>query len=401
MSTQTPIMKKAQKRKANGKGTRSGIEGVRFASLENDFWPADKITNTENDLLQLPFSLDEIKQALFDSEPHGAPGPDGFSFSFYQCFWELVKDDLRTLCQQFYQNSLILDLLNKSIICLIPKDKDATHISKYRPISLVNCSFKLISKILTNRLTHIMNRIIDDSQSAFLPNRYILNNVVLGQEIIHYSQQFKQQGAITNCYYADDTILFLEAKHEIVEAAWWAMLAFEAASGIKINLDKIEMKLSCRDWLFLVDKIAKRLSNWKDIDKIRCRFLWQGSDKQTKKYALIKWPIVCLDKEYGGLGILDLEYMNMALLVKWWWKFKDPTFTNVINTQGSCIHFRQTLTGVDKSEWAQILHMISTISFTHSQDRISWRWDTTGRFTVKSLYRFLTFWGIGIELPMI
>lgn len=174
-----------------------GTAEYKYASLGDNFWDdVDSITEEENTLLTLPFTLEEIKTTLFDCAPHGAPGPDGIPFSFYQKFWDLVEDDLFLLCKQFYQNSLQLAKINKSIICLIPKERDASLISKYRPISLVNCSFKLISKILTHRLTTIMSRIIDDSQSAFLPNRYILDNVVLGHELIDYSQHHKQQGVV-------------------------------------------------------------------------------------------------------------------------------------------------------------------------------------------------------------
>lgn len=76
------------------------------------------------------------------------------------------------------------------------KRKRVVNIKKIRPISLVNCSFKLLSKILTNRLETIMARLIDDSQSAFLKNRYILDNIVLSQEIIHFYQISKQQGVV-------------------------------------------------------------------------------------------------------------------------------------------------------------------------------------------------------------
>lgn len=67
---------------------------------------------------------------------------------------------------------------------------------KFRPIILVNCIFKLFSKILTHRIERVMARIINESQTAFLPNRYILDNVLLSQKIIHFSKQNKQQGVI-------------------------------------------------------------------------------------------------------------------------------------------------------------------------------------------------------------
>lgn len=61
------------------------------------------------------------------------------------------------------------------------------------------------------------------------------------------------------------------------------------------------------------------------IDKLRKRFLWSGGSTIRKKYHLVEWKNVCLSKEQGGLGVLDLKNMNLALLAKWWFRFKDPT----------------------------------------------------------------------------
>lgn len=72
-----------------------GTPGIKYASLDPQFWDEqDKLTPHETTQLEIPFTLDEIHQALFACEPTGAPGPDGFSFKFYQHFWDLVKDDL-------------------------------------------------------------------------------------------------------------------------------------------------------------------------------------------------------------------------------------------------------------------------------------------------------------------
>lgn len=129
-----------------------GTSGIKYASLDSTFWGmTDQITSLENHFLESPFTYEEIKTALFDCEPNGAPGPDGIPFKFYQTFWDTVKQDLFQLCASFYHHNLNLDKLNKSVICLIPKESNAATINKYRPISLVNCIFKLLSKILTHR----------------------------------------------------------------------------------------------------------------------------------------------------------------------------------------------------------------------------------------------------------
>lgn len=210
------------------------------------------------------------------------------------------------------------------------------------------------------------------------------------------------QRGVTNCHYADDTIFFLTAIEENVESTWWAMMAFEALSGIKMNYDKTIMypinisnnshlnqlfrcpwgnfpfsylglplspkKLTLVNWQFLVDKVEYRLPSWKchllsmggkltlvnsvlssillytlsvykisvtiinRIDKVRRQFLWQCSNRAKRKYILIKWSVACLAKQLGGMGILNLRDMNVSLLLKWWWKLKNPSYSSTWKT---------------------------------------------------------------------
>ena len=69
-----------------------GFEEMLGVRLDDSFWEdKDKVTSSENEMLEAPFSESEIKEAVFDSYADGAPGPDGFSFLFYQHFWDLIK----------------------------------------------------------------------------------------------------------------------------------------------------------------------------------------------------------------------------------------------------------------------------------------------------------------------
>lgn len=94
---------------------------------------------------------------------------------------ETKKEDSSNRILRSLSNKLDIWLYVPSIIYLIPKEPNASTMNKFRPINLVNCSFKLISKIITHILGLIMNIIIDDNQAVFLPNRYILYNVVISQ----------------------------------------------------------------------------------------------------------------------------------------------------------------------------------------------------------------------------
>jgi Reverse transcriptase (RNA-dependent DNA polymerase) len=111
-----------------------------------------------------------------------------FSFLFYQHVWTVIKGDLILVLIHFYNHSLRIAKLNHAMLCLISKEHNAFVVQKFRPISLVDCSYKIILKSLTNRLAQFMHHIVDPSQSAFIQGRYILDNVLVANEIIYFCQ---------------------------------------------------------------------------------------------------------------------------------------------------------------------------------------------------------------------
>ena len=79
----------------------------------------------------------------------------------------------------------IIALLNHTCIILIPKIEKPKKVTEYRPISLCNVIYRLIAKAITNRLKQILPKIISPVQSAFVPNRLITNNIIIGYECLH------------------------------------------------------------------------------------------------------------------------------------------------------------------------------------------------------------------------
>jgi hypothetical protein len=128
-----------------------------------------QVSALENELLTTDFTEDEVRTAIFQMEHNKAPGPDGFPSEFYQVFWNLIKDDLMALFIDFHHGSLLLNSLNFGTIILLPKNKEAKMIQQYRPICLLNVSFKIFTKVATNRLSTIAQKIIRPTQTAFLP----------------------------------------------------------------------------------------------------------------------------------------------------------------------------------------------------------------------------------------
>ena len=136
--------------------------------------------------LETFFTIEEIKTTLFNCNASKAPGPGGLSFAFYQACWDFVKSDLYKLFACFYFHDLDISKLNLAYVCLIPKKEITPSISNYKPISLINCSFKLITKLLADRLAKVMDFLIDDTQTTFIKGRNIMDNVVVATEVLHH-----------------------------------------------------------------------------------------------------------------------------------------------------------------------------------------------------------------------
>ena len=135
--------------------------------------------------LSCEFTTDEIKAALFQMGPIKAPGPDGINALFYQKFWHIVGDTVVFAALDFLNSGQMLLALNHTHIVLIPKVKNPVKMSDFRPISLCNVMYKIIAKVLANRLKHILPHIIAPTQSAFVPRRLITDNVLVAYEALH------------------------------------------------------------------------------------------------------------------------------------------------------------------------------------------------------------------------
>ena len=164
--------------------------------MENQNDDIPQVTEDENNLLIAPFTEKEIKEAVFQMEHNKSPGSDGFPAEFYQVFQEIIKADLISLFMEFHEERLPIYSLNFGVITLLPKIKEATKIQQYRPICLLNVSFKIFTKVATNRLMGVANKVVQPSQIAFMPGRNIMEGVVILHETIHELHTKKLNGVV-------------------------------------------------------------------------------------------------------------------------------------------------------------------------------------------------------------
>lgn len=113
-----------------------------------------------------------------------APGPDGFTVEFYKAAWPVIGSDLTVAVQSFFLYGFLPKGINATILSLAPKQANAQQMKDFRPIACCNLLYKVISKIIANRLKTILPAAIEQNQCAFIKDRLLLENVLLATELV-------------------------------------------------------------------------------------------------------------------------------------------------------------------------------------------------------------------------
>jgi ribonuclease HI/exonuclease III len=154
------------------------------------------ITEEDNIMLNRPITDKEIKKAVFRMHPDKAPGPDGFTVRFLTQCWDIIQKELCKMVRKSQDCNKLGGSTNSSFLALIPKEKGAKSFNRFRPISLCNTGYKIITKIIANRLKKILPKLIPENQGGFVHGRQILDNIILVQEAIHTSSKKSEKGMV-------------------------------------------------------------------------------------------------------------------------------------------------------------------------------------------------------------
>jgi len=158
-----------------------------------------KLSYVEDGNLTKPFSRAEVKQAVWECDSFKSLGPDGVSFGFIKEFWDILQEDFFSrFMVEFHRKGKLTKGLNSTFIVLIPKVNSPQRLNDFRPISLVGCLYKVLAKVLANRLRLVVGSVVSESHLAFVKGKQILDEILIANEAIDEARRMHKELLLFN-----------------------------------------------------------------------------------------------------------------------------------------------------------------------------------------------------------
>ncbi|CAK8543759.1 unnamed protein product [Lathyrus sativus] len=138
----------------------------------------------QREYLTIPISENDITKALKGIGDLKAPGLGGYGAKIFKASWSIIKADVIATVKEYFETGKLYKAFNVTVVSLIPKDHDACEIKDYRPIAVYTIFYKIISKILTDRLGTVIPSVVNHNQAAFIPGQNIHNHIMLATELL-------------------------------------------------------------------------------------------------------------------------------------------------------------------------------------------------------------------------
>ncbi|XP_023758688.2 uncharacterized protein LOC111907126 [Lactuca sativa] len=228
-------------------------EDTDLSGLNDDVFPKKLDSRVAVNMIRV-VTDEEIKAAMFDIDDNRAPGPDGYSSKNFKSTWCIVGPEVCKAVREFFWTGKLLKGINATRLVLVPKVEVPRKVSDFRPIASCNTFYKCISKIIVNRIRNCLGDIVSNNQSAFIPGRSILDNILLAQELM---VGYKKRGELLNGFgFHSVMVKWIMA---CVSSSWFmlnfngedhgiirdALDEFKKVSGLKVSTEKSQIYFSC------------------------------------------------------------------------------------------------------------------------------------------------------------
>ncbi|GJY32108.1 RNA-directed DNA polymerase, eukaryota [Tanacetum coccineum] len=304
----------------------------RFSSLANSRiiinsqFPT-RLSLDQIDDLEMVVSYDEIKRAVWDCGANKSPGLDGFTFEFFRRYWSLIDHDVVAVVSEFFSSGKFPSGCNASFITLILETQDAKLVKDFRHTSLIGSIYKIITKIMSNRITLVIYDLVNDVQSAFVAGRQILDGPFILNELILWCKHHKTK-----------TIIFKVDFEKAFDSVRWDYL--------DDILDKFGFGLKWRSWIQGCLNSAKGSILVNGCSTSESKFhkgLKQGDPLSPFLFILVMESLHIYFKKNldvglfkgiqidGSMSLSHLFYADDVVFIGKWEKSNISTLVNVLN----------------------------------------------------------------------
>ena len=160
------------------------------------FQNIDQLFNENKEMCEGLLTEEECIHAVFAMQKNKAPASDGISIEFYQVFWSQIKTFLVDALNESYVTGLMSNTQQKGLITLLFKKGDSHDFKNWRPITLLNCDYKIMAAVLAARVHKVIGEIVHETQTGYIKGRLAASNIRLTKDIIEYFIKKLPTGAI-------------------------------------------------------------------------------------------------------------------------------------------------------------------------------------------------------------
>ena len=216
----------------------SGKQDFFLSFLQNE------LSDFDRELLNSPMSKSELLKIIRSMAHNKSPGVDGLPIEFYEEHWDLIGDDLLVMYNTALENGRLSDSQRRAVITIIPKSSNVNNINNYRPISLLCVDYKILSKLISERLKLVLHKVIYSKQFCCVPGRSINQCNMEIRDILYYANDVDVELALVNLdwYKAFDLVsveFTLKALRKLgfgeCFVNWISVLYNDIESSVQIN----------------------------------------------------------------------------------------------------------------------------------------------------------------------